>query len=269
MSMSNPYLVRVNYTPEEEPPPVAATAPSPFQAATAPSAVPVATAPPAIQAVISPPATQRLQSRLSGLNVTLYAFVGFLLAATVTELIGEGGKEVIGKVWNWFQQAAVPAPIQVPLGPLAGVEVERYGSLEAAINRNPPDRIATIKDWNEPGTRRFEISSGDLSLDSLPVYAPELRRGFEQSFEELGDGLSRVRLYSINVPDSWSPGIVEDRRYKWAKWCRVEPEWIDLWSSFRDGKLSRTRVNECRPGGRCLIVSPECNRRIFDTLERE
>jgi hypothetical protein len=184
--------------------------------------------------------------------------VGFL----GNELLGKG----IQKAEKVFTAVVGTAP-EVPSGDLMSVEVERYETAEDAVGDNSPSWKPLVENWNEPGGHRFDVPVRDVSELATTVYAPQARAGYEDRFGELlGKGMDDVNLYVIHVPHSWSQDHLEEQFYKWADWCGVKRQWIPMWSSFRVRWLSRPR-SECRPGGRCIILSQRCDRRIHTAVE--
>ena len=133
---------------------------------------------------------------------------------------------------------------------------------------NPPDRKALIKSLNQPGSGRVDVPHRRTAGEFTPIYALEPRAGLDTQFGELArQGFGHLRLYVLHIPQTWDVNTLDAYRWKWAGLCQVNTDWIDRWSEFRVHKFSRKRHNECRPGGQCLIVTPECKPGIFTGLE--
>ena len=250
--MPNPFLIRVGYVPAEEPFPLDGDSgggipPGPPRGA--PSPPPPSPHP--RRRIVLPPSVWK------GVSAVFLLAVGGLLGRTWTQ-IESGVKAELTRV--------ITRSPEVPSGEMISLVVERYGTVDEAIEANPPGWKRLVEAWNTSGPNRFDISAGGVSGTSNVVYAPRSRLDHEDEFGGmLRHGLDDVDLYVINVPASWAPDYLEDQIYKWAAWCRVRHEWIPIWSAFRPHRLARPR-SECRPGGRCMIVSDQCDHKIHNAI---
>jgi hypothetical protein len=241
--VENPFLRHVGYKPAEEPailrPPLSASAP----------ALPVA---PALAPV------RRSRAR---------RFMGLFLAALLGASLEQG--------WDFFTARVrdvlhvyKPQPTLVPNNELGGIVIERYPSLALALAAEP-ELAPIINNLNGSSVHRFNVPVSRQTADSARVYSIHKRSGFEVAYQELFDrGLNDLKLYELQIPSAWTVDKLDANKYRWAHWCRVDPLLIDRWSEFRSGR-PRKRVNECRPGGRCVIVSYGCNPRILTEINAE
>lgn len=187
-----------------------------------------------------------------------------IVGGAVAQIMFEGAIE---RGRHWLHEIT-PIPPTVTLGDLAGVEVERYATIAAAMRSNPPEHKPLIESLNQPGSGRIDIPHRRAAGGFTPIYALEPRAGLEPQFGALARrGLGDLHLYVLRIPAAWDIDMLDAYRHKWAHLCQVNIDWIDRWSEFRVHRLSRRRHNECRPGGQCLIVSPECKQAIFTGLE--
>ena len=177
-----------------------------------------------------------------------------------------------GEMGRLFTGVVGTAP-EVPSGDLMSIELERYETAEDAVAANPLGWKRLVENWNKPGGNRFDIPGQGVSDVPPAVYAPQARAGYEDVFgERLGKGMDDVDLYVIHVPHSWTPNHLQNQIYKWAALCQVSYKWIPMWSAFRargwSNRFTRPQ-SECRPGGRCLILTHRCDGSIFSAVETE
>ena len=262
--MSNPFLRKVNYSPGEVPPtgtvaaqPIAAS----IGAAIASQSVAAAAGAPAATPVgmpIAPPVLPVHPLRQLGRKMAVAAV--FVFGIMMSDTLQAGVKSL----WAVAKRTIghVPVIMTAHAHELVPVEIERYSSLQAARDANPVVMSEIIDNMNRRGFRRYEITlEGSVPMPH-GVYAIQPRRGFETQFSELGlRVLDRLSLYEMHVPPAWSDAQLEEKKIVWAHQCGVTPELINLWSEFVP-RRGLKRVNECRPGGRCLIVSEGCELRF-------
>lgn len=262
--MSNPFLRLVNYSPGDVPPADGVAGQS-AGASVGPAAavmVPAVAAP----QTVSPMAAQAASnaSWTKGFGRTAAAAM-FIVGVACSDLL----ENMVRATWAFTKGKMLHAPVIMTTNSheLAAVEVERYTNLSAALDANPVVMSRIVENLNRPEYSRFEIIPPGGVPGIHGVYALRPRPGFEDEFGEFGpQGLDRLRLYEVHVPSNWSAGELEDKKIVWAHKCKVSPELIDLWSEFVPRRGIR-RVNECRPGGRCLIVTKQCGTLVETNVE--
>ncbi|HYH80454.1 MAG TPA: hypothetical protein VEX86_11680 [Longimicrobium sp.] len=185
-----------------------------------------------------------------------------IMGMAFPEIVESGVRKLLAQGLAWVQRT--PVVITGRAHPLTSMEVERYSSLQAALAENHPIMAGIIDGLNRPGFRRFEVNPAGSVFLQKGVYALRPRLGFEMEFREFGfAALERLRIYEVHVPGTWSASLLNTAKKTWASDCNVPLELIDLWSEFVP-RRGLKRVNECRPGGRCLIVTEGCNQSILN-----
>jgi hypothetical protein len=184
------------------------------------------------------------------------------ISAVAAGTVGAGANWLWQRLLDRTEAVLIHEPL-MPSGDFLPVKVERHPTLYGALRSNPREMASIIEAINRSGERRLDLPIDALSTDSVPVYTFRSRRGMETQFGQIAArGLGNLFLYSIHVPSHWSTSQLEAHRSNWAGWCHVQPEWIGLWSTFRPNR-GQPAVDQCKPGGWCVIVSTGCNNQML------
>lgn len=175
-----------------------------------------------------------------------------------------------------------PHPAYIPISStwsdkslLDSVMVERASSVSGArviVTAKSPSTFLLFNRWNRGvpngGSARREHGLGQMPKSSEHFYIAAPRRNLEHRFEQLQDrGFESIQLNLIAVAAKLTEREIRLYKLWWARHCRIEPEWIDMWSSFRRDRFSRTLTNECVPGGICIVLSQgPCDAGAFQGL---
>jgi hypothetical protein len=130
-----------------------------------------------------------------------------------------------------------------------------FSEAMALTKDRSPELMSLTRHWNDPrGRRRF----GHLP-SSLKYYSALRRIELDVYYSDFVlDGVGRPSLYEVGIPPSWTNRQLELYVDHWATQCRIDPQMIHVWSSFRNSDFGPLE-DECRPDGICLILAENCD----------
>jgi hypothetical protein len=184
--------------------------------------------------------------------------VGLMVAgALIATIVGVAGRELATSAREWLGDLAEPMILASVREELAAIKVERFTSRNGAIKaigHRSPQALLQL---------HFTLSSGHVRIGRAPdahtpVYGLLPRSTMKERAEELlADQAHPLKVYEVFPPLHWTDVQFQHALSHWADGCQAPSQMIPVWSSFTEGHVF-PRINQCRIGGRCLIVSRDC-----------